>query len=313
MRVLFHFDASDRLATALAARQPDGISIGIIPESDAAGFDAALPGADILWHVLRPVSAAHIARAPRLKLIQKIGVGINTIDVAAAQAQGIAVCNMPGVNSQAVAEMTLLLMLGCLRQWPALQQLAGSAQSWEMPGELQGRVGEIAGRTVGFVGFGSVPSRLAPALAALGARIVYAARSAKPVPWDRLELDALLGASDVVSLHLPLTPGTTKLLDAARIARMRPGAILVNTARGGLVDESALVAALASGRLAAAGLDVAAVEPLPAGHPLRHLPNVVLTPHVAWLTSETLRRAMDVALDNARRLQRGAELLHRVA
>jgi phosphoglycerate dehydrogenase-like enzyme len=313
MRVLFHFDASGPLVAALAARPPDGLDIDVIAESDVAGFAAALPDADILWHVLRPVTATDIARAPRLQLIQKLGVGVNTIDVAAAQARRIAVCNMPGVNSQAVAEMTLLLMLGCLRQWPALQRLAGSARSWEMSRDLQGAVGEMAGRTVGFVGFGGVPSRLAPVVAALGARVVYASRSAKAVAWERLQLDDLLAMADIVSLHLPLISETSLLLDAARIGRMRPGAILVNTARGGLVDEPALVAALESGRLGAAGLDVATVEPLPADHPLRRLPNVLLTPHVAWLTGETLRRAMDVALDNAHRLQRKAALLHQVA
>jgi phosphoglycerate dehydrogenase-like enzyme len=313
MRVLFHFDASGTLIDTVADRPPDGLDVVVIPESDVAGFDAALPHTDILWHVLRPVTAADIARAPRLRLIQKVGVGVNTIDVAAAQDHGIAVCNMPGVNSQAVAEMTLLLMLGCLRQWPAVQRLAENSRSWGMPGDLQGSVGEIAGRTVGFVGFGGVPSRLAPALDTLGARVVYASRSAKPVPWERLDLDDLLEAAHIVSLHLPLTPETTMLFNASRIARMRAGAILVNTARGGLVDEPALVEALETRRLGAAGLDVALVEPLPADHPLRRLPNVLLTPHIAWLTGETLRRAMDVALDNAHRLQRAAPLLHRVA
>ena len=313
MRVLFHYDAPPAIVDALGRDTPPGVEIVVVPESDPRGFDAALPGCEVLWHVLRPVSAADIAGAPRLRLIQKIGVGVNTIDVAAAQARGVAVCNLPGVNSRAVAEMTLLLMLGCLRQLPSVQRLADRTDRWEMPVPLQASIGELAGRTVGFVGYGAVPALLAPVVAAMGASVVYASRAAKPVPWARLDLDALLATADVVSLHLPLVPETASLIDAARFARLRPGAILVNTARGGLVDEGALVAALESGRLAAAGLDVAAVEPLAGDHPLRRLPNVLLTPHVAWLTRETLQRATRRALDNVRRLLHGEPLHDRVA
>jgi phosphoglycerate dehydrogenase-like enzyme len=115
-----------------------------------------------------------------------------------------------------------------------------------------------------------------------------------------------------VSLHLPLVPDTEKLIDAAGLARMKPGAILINTARGGLVDETALVAALSGGRLRAAGLDVFAEEPVAPGNPLLALENVVLMPHVAWLTPETLDRSLDVAIENMRRLRAGGELLHRV-
>jgi phosphoglycerate dehydrogenase-like enzyme len=130
---------------------------------------------------------------------------------------------------------------------------------------------------------------------------------------ERHDLDDLLGASDVVSLHLPLTPETEGLIDRRTLARMKPGAILVNTARGGLVDETALVETLTSGRLLAAGLDVLAEEPPPPDHPLLSLDNVVLTPHVAWLTQETLKRSFDVALENVRRLRDGRDLLFRMA
>jgi phosphoglycerate dehydrogenase-like enzyme len=129
----------------------------------------------------------------------------------------------------------------------------------------------------------------------------------------RCELDELLATADIVSLHLPLVPETELLIDAAALARMKPGAILVNTARGGLVDEAALVAALTSGHLRAAGLDVFAEEPVPPDNPLLALDNVVLMPHVARLTSETLDRSLDVAIENMRRLRDGSELLHRVA
>jgi phosphoglycerate dehydrogenase-like enzyme len=130
---------------------------------------------------------------------------------------------------------------------------------------------------------------------------------------ERRELDDLLETSDVVSLHLPLTPETKGLIDRAALARMKPGAVLINTARGGLVEETVLVEALTSGRLLAAGLDVLAEEPPPPDHPLLSLDNVVLTPHVAWLTRETLMRSFDVALENVRRLRDGRDLLFRVA
>lgn len=126
-------------------------------------------------------------------------------------------------------------------------------------------------------------------------------------------LDALLAEADIVSLHVPLAPETTGMIAADALARLKPGAILVNTARGGLVDQRALAAALASGTLAAAGLDVFADEPIAPGDPLLRLPNVVVTPHIAWLTPETWRRSLDIAAENVRRLASGRPLLHRVA
>ena len=139
----------------------------------------------------------------------------------------------------------------------------------------------------------------------MGARVLYWSRSK-----SNTQFDALLSMSDIVSLHLPLTPETERLIDPRRMKR---GAILVNTARGGLVDEPFLINALESGHLAAAGLDVFAAEPPPADHPLLSLPNVICAPHAAWLTQETLQRSLDVALENVRRLEAGKPLLHRVA
>ena len=143
--------------------------------------------------------------------------------------------------------------------------------------------------------------------------MLYWTRAPKPgeeAAWRPLE--RLLEEADIVSLHLPLAPETERLIDRAALARMRPGGVLVNTARGGLVDEPALVEALRDGRLGAAGLDVFAQEPLPDGHPLTRLDNVVLVPHLAWLTPETLARSLAVAVENVRRLGAGEDLLHRV-
>ncbi|MDP7548578.1 MAG: NAD(P)-dependent oxidoreductase, partial [Alphaproteobacteria bacterium] len=176
-------------------------------------------------------------------------------------------------------------------------------------------VGEVAGRTVGLVGHGEVGRRVAPALSALGARVLYTASSPKvesEVGAEWRELPDLLAECDVISLHLPLTPETENMLDAAAFAAMKPGAVLINTARGGLVDPGALYEALTKGSLLAAGLDVFADEPIAENEPLLALENVALMPHVAWLTPETFDRSIDIAVQNSRCLLDGGEFLHRV-
>jgi phosphoglycerate dehydrogenase-like enzyme len=143
--------------------------------------------------------------------------------------------------------------------------------------------------------------------------VIYATRTPKPdAIGEPVAFDALLGMADIVSLHLPLVPETERLIDAAALARMKPGAVLINTARGGLIDQAALTEALASGRLAGAGLDVFVHEPHDASEPLFNLPNVVLTPHIGWLTTGTFDRSFALAAENCRRLHAGEELLHRV-
>jgi phosphoglycerate dehydrogenase-like enzyme len=223
---------------------------------------------------------------------------------------------MPGTNTQAVAEMTLALMLAAVRRLPEYGRAVSGGRGWAMDAAMQDHLGEIGGRTVGLVGFGAVPRALAPLLGALGARVLYTARERKPEAGGLAEwraLDDLLAESDVLSLHVPLTPETEAMIGADALARMKPGAVLVNTARGGLVDETALIAALRDGRLRAAGLDVFAAEPVDPGNPLLHLDNVVLTPHVAWFTMETIERSLEVAVDNCRRLAAGRPLRFQVA
>ena len=312
MNVILHFDLDPRRPD-FEPLKADGIEVTTCPESDEAGFAALLPSADVIWHSLKPITGAIIAAAPRLKLIQKIGVGVNTIDLAAAKARGIAVCNMPGTNSRAVAEMTLLLMLATLRRLPLLDRSMREGQGWSLDPKTLSGLGEIGGRTIGFVGYGAVPQTLAPILLAMGADIIYTARRPKPeTPWRHVALDALLAESDIVSLHVPLTAETEGMIGQAQFAQMKAGAILINTARGGLVAEPALVAALRNGQLAAAGLDVFVAEPIPPDNPLLRLENVVLAPHVAWLTEGTLQRSFVVARENCLRLRAGTELLHRV-
>jgi phosphoglycerate dehydrogenase-like enzyme len=311
VKAVLHYRASPGFRAVLSAIE--GVEIAIVDETDEAGFVREIADASVLLHVLKPVTAAMMDAAPGLRLIQKIGVGVNTIDLGAAKEREIAVCNMPGTNSQAVAEMALTLMLAVLRRVAVFDPQTRAGEGWRPDPAVLDQVGEIAGRVVGFVGFGASASRLAPVLEALGATVIYTARSAKPGREDRFRtLDALLTEAHIVSLHAPLTAETRGMIGAAAISRMKPGAVIVNTARGELIDEAALVAALQSGHLSGAGLDVFAQEPVDPANPLLRLSNVVVMPHLAWLTPETLRRSMGVALENCRRVESGAALLHRV-
>lgn len=308
MKVVFHYTAGPALAARLAVLP--GLDVTVCPEADDAGFAVAMAEAEVLWHVLKPCSAAVIAGAPKLRLIQKIGVGVNTIDLGAAKARAIPVCNLPGTNAPAVAEMALLLMLAVLRRLPQLD--AGLRKGiWASTPEAQDRFGELGGKIVGLIGNGAVPRALTPILRAMGCEVIYTSRTASADPACR-SLPDFLAQADIVSLHIPQTTETAGMMNAAAFARMKPGAILINTARGGLVDEVALLAALQSGHLAGAGLDVFATEPAAANHPIFALPNVVVAPHVAWLTSGTFDRSLTIAAENCRRLQTGADLLHRV-
>ncbi len=314
MKAVLHYRASHGFRAMLGrTAEVAGVDAVVVDEDDDAAFAREIADAEVLLHVLKPVTAAMIAAAPRLRLIQKLGVGVNTIDLEAAKAAGAAVCNMPGTNSQAVAEMTLALMLAVLRRLSYLDPLTRRGQGWSPDPDLIDGVGEIAGRTVGFVGYGGSASRLGPVMEALGARVVYTARGPKTGVVGRfLPLGDLLAEADIVSLHVPLTDETRGLIGAAELAAMRPGAVLVNTARGGLVDETALVAALGSGRLRGAGLDVFGEEPVAPDNPLLTLPNVVVAPHMAWLTPETLERSLGVAFENCRRLAADLPLVHQV-
>lgn len=313
MRAIFHYACSEILKARLQAVAPAWLDIRPCPEADDELLFRLLAASDVLLHVLKPVTAEVMEAAPGLRLVQKVGVGVNTIDLEHARRRGIAVCNMPGTNSRAVAEATLMLMLATLRRACTFDAKTRSGDGWRLDPELFDQVGEIGGRTVGLVGYGAVPAILAPVLGALGARVLYTATAAKAGAagtWRTLE--ELLAESDIVSLHVPLHAQTECLIDAPALARMKRGAVLINTARGGLVDQPALVEALRRGHLLAAGLDVFACEPVSADEALLAMDNVVLQPHIAWLTQETLGRSLAVAMENCRRLRDGEELLHRI-
>lgn len=311
MKAVLHFAAGDRLRHRICAVGDPRIVI--VDEADEVGFAREIADAQMLLHVLEPVTASMMALAPKLRLIQKIGVGVNTIDLAAAERAGVAVANMPGTNTAAVAEQTLMLMLATLRRAVELDAVTRAGRGWTLASEAKEGLGEIAGSRIGLVGFGAVPQRLAPVLAAMGGDVRFWNRtplstaSAGPLP-----LAELLATSDLVSLHLPLNAQTRYILDRTAIANLKPGAVIVNTARGELIDQTALTEALRAGRIAGAGLDVFENEPTPDLAEIAALPNVVLSPHVAWLTPQTWERSLSVVVENARRLCVGEPLLNRI-
>jgi (S)-sulfolactate dehydrogenase len=235
-----------------------------------------------------------VARAPKLRVFGRLGVGLDNIDVEACKARGVEVIPATGANALAVAEYVVCAVMLLLRG-QYFSSAAVAAGEWPRSALGEGR--ETAGKTLGVVGFGGIGRLTARLAQGLGMKVIAADAM---IPADsplwretgvaRCELDALLAESDAVTLHVPLTGETRHLIDAARIGRMKPGAVLVNSARGGVVDEAALVAALRSGRVAGAALDVFEQEPLALGSPLAGVPNLVLTPHVAGVTREANTR-----------------------
>lgn len=310
VRVLAHFPGGPRVREQLAPHA-DWLDVHFCAEDDDDTFYAELPQAEVLWHVLRPLSADDVARGERLRLIHKFGAGVNTIALDAAAERGVAVANMPGANAPSVAEGALLLMLAALRQLPRLDRDIRTGHGWPTDQSLGETVRDIGSCTVGLVGYGNIAKTLERILLAMGSTVLHTStRNDGTDGWRGL--DDLLTSSDIVSLHLPLTEASTGLLDATALSQMRPGSVLVNTSRGAVVDEVALVNALRQGPLSAAGLDVFAQEPVSSDNPLLSLPNVVLTPHVTWFTADTMTRYLDHAIDNCRRIQEGMPLADRV-
>jgi phosphoglycerate dehydrogenase-like enzyme len=306
LTVLAHFVAGDKVAEFLAP-ETDWLDIRYCAEDDDETFYRELPDAEVIWHVLRPISGADLEKAARCRLVHKMGAGVNTIDVDTATRRGIAVANMPGANAPSVAEGTVLLMLAALRRLPELDRATREGRGWPSDPTLGETVRDIGGCTVGLIGYGNIAKTVERIVTAMGARVLHTSTRDDGHPGWRT-LPDLLAASDIVSLHLPLTDKTTGMLDGAALARMKPDAVLVNTSRGAVVNEGALVDALRTGGLAAAGLDVFAVEPVAPDNPLLSLDNVVLTPHVTWYTVDTMRRYLAQAVDNCRRIRDGGEL-----
>lgn len=312
LRVLAHFVPGPKVLEFLAP-ETDWLDIRWCADDDSADSQATfyreLPDADVIWHVLRPLSGADLLQATQLRLVHKFGAGVNTIDVDTATKRGIAIANMPGANAPSVAEGAVLLMLATLRRLPALDRATREGRGWPSDPALGETVRDIGACTVGLVGYGNIAKQVASIVAAMGATVLHTSTRDDGLPGWR-PLPELLAASDIVSLHLPLRDDTRGLLDRAALARVKPGAVLINTSRGAIVEESALVDTLRGGRLAGAGLDVFDVEPVPPDNPLLSLDNVVLTPHVTWYTVDTMRRYLVEAVANCRRLRDGKQLAH---
>jgi glyoxylate reductase len=259
-----------------------------------------LPGVDVLVEAVVAVGSAELDLLPDLRLVANYGVGYDRVDVAACRERGVAVTNTPGVLDAAVADLTLALILACRRHLVASDRFVREdrwRRGWARP-ELLGR--DLTGATLGVLGFGRIGRQVANRAEAFGMGIVFHRRT------GGIPLDELLRTADVVSLHVPLTPETDGLLSRERLALLQDGATLVNTARGAIVDEDALVEELVSGRISA-GLDVFADEPR-VPERLLELPNVVLTPHVASATVETRAAMTRVLVDNVLAFLRGDPL-----
>ncbi|HEX4260460.1 MAG TPA: D-2-hydroxyacid dehydrogenase [Acetobacteraceae bacterium] len=260
-----------------------------------------------------------LERAPRLRLIQSISAGTDQYDRAALAAHGVRLASAQGANARAVAEHAMALILALARRLPEARDNQARGHWRGMIGELSQREDEVGGKTLLIVGLGGIGGRLAELSRAFGMHVLAIRRhpEAGPKTADEVHgmgaLPVLLPQADVVALTCPLTPETANLIDAAALARMRPGAVLVNVARGGCVDEAALLAALAGGRIAGAALDVAREEPLPPASPLWRAPNLLLTPHTGGETRRYEDRVIDLLLENLDRLWRGgAELRNQI-
>lgn len=288
-------ESMDAPAVALLARDFD-IDYRPALFEDEAALSRALAGAEG-WIVRNrtQVRGAALAAADRLRVVGRLGVGLDNIDLEACAARSIEVIPATGANAESVAEYVLAMAMILLRGAAYLSTPAVAAGCWPRQMLSQGR--EVSGKVLGLVGFGSIGRVTARKAVAMGMRVVAfdpAVPAGSPA-WHELGvaplgLDELLAAADVVSLHLPLVASTRRMIGEERIARMKPGAVLVNSARGGIVDEPALARALQGGRLAGAALDVFEQEPLAAGSPLAEAPNLLLTPHIAGVTLESNER-----------------------
>lgn len=278
------------------------------------GFDLVTPPGDPLelvrdldFLIAAKVTREMIAAAPKLKLIQAPGVGYDGIDLDAAGERGIPVAITVCGNPVEVAEYTLMAMLAASRRLVELDRelRRGRWLAWDR--RLQSV--NLQGRRLGIVGYGRIGREVAPRAAAFGMDICFTDIRPVPSPYEQTDLKTLLSTSDFVTLHVPLNDSTRHLLNRERIGWMKPGAILVNTSRGGVIEETALIEALRGGRLSGAVLDVFEKEPPDRDNPLLKMDNVILTPHVASGTVDALRAKARAYVENIRRLLAGEELV----
>lgn len=288
---------------------PAGWRLFFAESYDAAYQQALAADADALLPGFARVDEALLAAAPGVRWVHKWGIGIDAIDLAALRRRGVGLAITSGANSQPVAELALALMLAVYRRIPYVNRAVRQGL-WPTP-EMRETCFQIQGKTVGLYGFGQIGRRLAQLLRGFEVAIVYHDLQAAPAQVEaemrarRVGLDELLSTSDILSLHAPLTEATRHLLNARTLAAMKPGAIVVNTSRGGLVDEAALCVALQSGHLRGAGLDAFDPEPPAPDHPLFALDQVVLTPHAGGGVFDNVAHVARHAFGNLARWQRG--------
>jgi glyoxylate reductase len=281
------FDALDRLQ---AAHDVD-VWEGELPPDPSALRERLAGAAGLLALVTDPIDAELIGACPELKAIANMAVGTDNIDVDAAKQRGIAVGNTPGVLTDATADLAFALLLALARRLPQgeAQVRSGEWRTWEPAGDLGA---DLGGATLGIVGRGRIGEAVARRAEGFGMDVVHSSRS------SGVPLEELLERADVVSLHTPLTPQTRHLIDDAALARMKGTALLINTARGGVVDQVALRRALIDGTIAGAALDVTDPEPLPADDPLLEAPNLIVVPHIGSATVRTRARMAEMAVEN---------------
>lgn len=279
------------------------------PATSAADTAARIRDADIVISNKVPLTADLLASAPRLKLILVAATGTNNVDLSAARAQGITVCNCQSYGSESVAQHTVALMLALATQ---LHGYASDVDDGRWSGQrnfclLHRPITTLAGKRLLIVGHGHIGQRVATLARAFAMDVVLAQLPWRPAQSGRVAFDTALAHADIVSLHCPQTADTERLMDADRLARMKAGSWLINVARGGLIDEPALLQALRQGPLAAAALDVLGVEPPPHDHPLlaAKLPNLLITPHTAWAALPARQALVNQLTENLRAFLRG--------
>ncbi|MFC5835594.1 NAD(P)-dependent oxidoreductase [Nonomuraea insulae] len=293
----------EELMRRLLAPLGDRVSVRVPADRDRKALLAALPEAEIVlgdWTGTLVMDAGAVAAAPRLAFVQQPSVGVDGHDQAALAAAGVPLANTPGVSAVAVSEWCLAAALSLSRRLGAADA-AVRAGEWPQQG-LQPH--ELRGRHVGIVGYGAIGATCAQMFRALGCEVSYWTRTPRE-DAGYTDLDTLVTSSDILIVVIALSEETRGLVDPAH---MKQGALLVNAARGGVVNQGSLVTALREGRLGGAALDVFDVEPLPAGDPLRDLPNVLLSPHVAGVTPEATGRLLAVTLDNLTAAVEGREV-----
>lgn len=271
-------------------------------------------GADSLIVVGLDITKSMLDSCPDLKFINLLSTGYDFVDVDAAKAKGIPVSNVSTYGTDSVAQMTVALLLELCNR-AGLHDAAVRAGEWERSGKFSfwlTPLKELSGKTMGVVGVGRIGRTTARIAKAFGMRVLafdeYAPPAGADSPYEMVGFEQLLEQSDVVALHCPLTPETRGLMNKTSIEKMKPGAILINAARGALVEEQALYDALVSGHLAGAGLDVVTAEPIPSDSILLKAPNLILTPHIAWATKEARSRMLDLALQNQLAFQSGTPI-----